>query len=76
MDWSFDSVGQVLEKGLGFYNSYTEQQTANNIAREQAKAQWEASNTQNQIALSNAKLMLIGGVILAIGTAFFIFFRK
>lgn len=76
MDWSFDSVGQVLEKGLGFYNSYTEQQTANDIAREQAKAQWEASNTQNQIALSNAKLMLIGGVILAIGTAFFIFFRK
>lgn len=76
MDWSFDSVGQILEKGLGYYNSYTEQQTANDIAKQQAQAAWESSNTQNQIALSNAKLMLVGGVILAIGMAFFIFFRK
>lgn len=76
MDWNFDSIGSLVDKGVNIYNSYSSNQTANDIARQQANANWEATQTQNKINLSNAKLMLIGGVILAIGTALFIFNRK
>ncbi|WP_300731523.1 hypothetical protein [uncultured Helicobacter sp.] len=76
MDWNFDSIGSLVDKGVNIYNSYSSNQTANDIARQQANANWHATETQNKINLSNAKLMLIGGVILAIGTGLFIFNRK
>lgn len=76
MDFSIDNIGKIASQGVGIYNQYTQQQTANDIAKLQADAVWESNNVKNQVSLSNAKLMLIGGVILAIGTAFFIFFRK
>lgn len=76
MDWSFDSIGEIVGKGVGIYNQYSEQQTANDIAKQQANMAWNTNATNNAAKLSNAKLMLVGGVILAIGTAFFIFFRK
>lgn len=76
MDFSIDNVGKIVSQGVGIYNQYSQQQTANDIAKLQADAVWESNNVKNQVSLSNAKLMLIGGVILAIGTAFYIFFRK
>lgn len=76
MDFSIDNVGKIVSKGVDIYNQYSQQQTANNIAKLQADSVWETNNIKNQVSLSNAKLMLVGGVILAIGTAFFIFFRK
>ena len=76
LESAFDSIGGIADKGVGIYNSYTSNQTANDIAKQQANMQMQTNATQNQVALSNSKLMLIGGVILAIGTAFFIFNRK
>lgn len=76
MDFSIDNVGKIVSQGVGIYNQYSQQQTANDIAKLQADSVWESNNVKNQVSLSNAKLMLIGGVILAIGTAFYIFFRK
>lgn len=76
LESSFDSIGSIADKGVGIYNQYTSTQTANDIAKQQANMQVQTNATQNAVALSNSKLMLIGGVILAIGTAFFIFNRK
>lgn len=76
MDFSIDNVGKIVSQGVGIYNQYSQQQTANDIAKLQADSVWESNNVKNQVSLSNAKLMLIAGVILAIGTAFYIFFRK
>lgn len=76
MDFSIDNVGKIVSQGVGIYNQYSQQQTANDIAKLQADSVWESNNVKNQVSLSNAKLMLIGGIILAIGTAFYIFFRK
>lgn len=76
MDFSIDNVGKIVSQGVGIYNQYSQQQTANDIAKLQADSVWESNNVKNQVSLSNAKLMLVGGVILAIGTAFYIFFRK
>lgn len=76
LESAFDSIGNVASKGMDIYNSYTSTQTANDIAQQQANMMQQTNSTQNQVKLSNAKLMLIGGVILAIGAAFFIFNRK
>lgn len=76
MDFSIDNVGKIVSQGVDIYNQYSQQQTANDIAKLQADSVWESNNVKNQVSLSNAKLMLISGIILAIGTAFYIFFRK
>lgn len=76
LESAFDSIGGVASKAVGIYNDYSSNQTANDIARQQANMAQQTNSTQNQVALSNSKLMLIGGVIIAIGTAFFIFNRK
>lgn len=76
LESAFDSIGGVASKAVGIYNDYSSNATANEIARQQANMAQQTNSTQNQVALSNSKLMLIGGVILAIGTAFFIFNRK
>lgn len=76
LESAFNSIGSIADKGVEIYNQYTSNQTANDIAKQQANMNAQTNATQNAVALSNSKLMLIGGVILAIGTAFFIFNRK
>lgn len=75
-DSAINSIGKAVDAGVGAYNSYTESQTAQQVQKQQSQNLWESQQAQNTALVNNSKMWLIGGVILAIGAAFFMFNRK
>lgn len=76
MDFSFDSIGKIVGQGVDIFNSYSSTQTANDIARQQANMAQSTNDAKNTSLINNSKLLLVGGVILAIGGAFLLFNKK
>lgn len=75
-DTAIDSIAGIADAGVGVYNKYTESQTAQQVQKQQSQNLWESQQAQNTAVVNNSKMWLVGGVILAIGAAFFLFNRK
>lgn len=75
-DSALDSIGKVANTGVDAYNKYSENKTNNQVKETQAKDLWNSNRAQDTAKLNNSKMYMIGGIIVAIGFAFFLFNRK
>lgn len=76
LDSAIDSIASVADIASSTYTSYTQATTQQQVANQQAEALFQTNQAQNTALVNNSKMWLIGGIILAIGTALFLFNRK
>ena len=76
LDSAIDSIGNVANIATTTYAGITQAQTQQQVADQQAQALFQTNQAQNTALINNSKMWLVGGIILAIGAALFLFNRR
>lgn len=75
-DSAIDNIGTLAGIATDTYGKVTTAQTQQQVADQQAQALFQTNQAQNTALVNNSKMWLIGGIVLAIGAALFLFNRK
>lgn len=76
LDSAINSIGNIAGIATETYSKVTQAQTQQQVADQQAQALFQTNQAQNTALVNNSKMWLIGGIVLAIGAALFLFNRK